>query len=152
MPAERDDPRALALEAAIFARYLDQREALPSRLVERYIAAHATLPGADGGTVDRWLVDVARGGVFRCALADAYARRVRPYGTLRQKLVLTLALLESGSATHAAYDGAVPGGAGRTWLVLLLAGTGWLMRSVVAMLVLAPLHLAAIARSTRPRG
>ena len=66
-----------------------------------------------------------------------------PYGVLRRKLVLTLALLESAGATHAQYDSARPEPRARTLLSLALLGARWALVTLAAIVVLAPLHLAA---------
>ena len=59
------------------------------------------------------------------SIADTYARFARPYGDLRRRLTLMLALLETHGATHAAYDRAQPSSAAGAWLALAGLGTLW---------------------------
>jgi hypothetical protein len=54
-----------------------------------------------------------------------------------------LALLESHGATHAQYDRAAPASAILVWLSLLWAGGIWALRTLLAFLVFAPVHLAS---------
>lgn len=142
------DEFSLGREFAVFASYLGSRDA-GKGAAAHYADGHATLP-AGGDRFDRWLLAFARTGSVACSLADAYARRARPYGLLRRKLVLALAVLESGRETHARYDEARPASLPLTVAALVLAGGGWLARTVLAIVVLAPLHLAAmLARGRR---
>ncbi len=131
----------LTREFAVFAAYLGSA-APGARAAESYQRTHASIaPPSD--TFDRWLVALARQSPVACALADAYARRTRPYGTLRCKLVLTLAVLESSPALHRQYDTARPSGSVIAWSAIVVTGLGWMSRSVIATLLLAPLQLAA---------
>lgn len=132
---------ALAREFVTFARYLGTPSP-PATGVEAYTRA---APGAGTPTdrLDRWLLALARGPAPACALADAYARVARPYGQLRRRLVLALAVLESSADTHAAYDTAIASRPLVAWLALGVAGTGWLLRTAAALALLGPLHLAA---------
>ena len=144
------DQGTLGDEFAVFAAYLGARDA-DARAAARYAAAHASLP-LGGDTLDRWLLAVARRGHVACALADAYARRVRPYGVLRRKLVLTLAVLESGRATHARFDEPLPASLPLTLAALALSGVAWLARTALAVVFFAPLHLAAALAPQRRDG
>jgi hypothetical protein len=142
----------LTREYSVFSDYLGSPALAPnSSVVDHYRAAHATLP-ADADRVDHWLLSFATRGVFACSLADAYARRVRPYGLLRRKLVLVLALLESGKATHASYDEALAAPMTSTLIALAVMGLWWLARTVIAVVVLAPFHLALRIASGGSRG
>jgi nucleoside-diphosphate-sugar epimerase len=141
MAGDPEPADALAREFVRFARYLGTASP-PATGVEAYTRA---APGAGMPTdrLDRWLLVLARGPAPACALADAYARVARPYGQLRRRLVLALAVLESSADTHAAYDTAVASPPLVAWLALGVAGTGWLLRTVAALALLGPLHLAA---------
>lgn len=130
-------------EFVAFARYLGAREDRRPD-AEGYARAHASLPARDDGAMDRWLVGIARLGVWPCTLADAYARRVLPYGLLRRKLVLALSVLESAPVSHDDYDRARPSSLPAAWAALVILGTRWLLLTVVAIVLLAPLHLASI--------
>ncbi len=129
-------------EFAVYARYLGASGDMV-RGGEYYAAAHESLPQNDADRFDRWLVVVARAAPLTCGLADAYARMARPYGLLRRKLVLTLAVLESSPGTHAAFDTALESSTATAWLALAALGTGWVLRSAAALLLIGPLHLLA---------
>lgn len=129
-------------EFAVYARYLGASGDMV-RGGEYYRAAHESLPQNDADRFDRWLVVVARAAPLTCGLADAYARMARPYGLLRRKLVLTLAVLESSPGTHAAFDTALESSTATAWLALAALGTGWVLRSAAALLLIGPLHLLA---------
>ncbi len=137
--------RTLAREFGVFARYLgapsDDR-----RLAEAYVRCHASLSSAPDDRFDAWLLALAQGGALRCALADCYARRTRPFGVLRRKLVLALAVLESMPQTHATFDTAVASSAVAAWVSLVALGVRWGVTSVAAVLVILPVHLT-LARS-----
>lgn len=96
---------------------------------------------------DRWLGLVAGMHPVLTALADAYARIARPYGDLRRRLTLILALLETHGATHSAYDRAAPTHPVVAWLLLGVSAAAWAIRSIVALILLAPMH--AVASLTR---
>ncbi|MEP7380294.1 MAG: NAD(P)-dependent oxidoreductase [Gemmatimonadota bacterium] len=139
--ASLESGEQLAREFAVFASYLGSA-APGARAAESYQRTHASIaPPSD--TFDRWLVALARQSPMACALADAYARLARPYGTLRCKLVLTLAVLESSPALHRQYDTARPSGSVVAWSAIVVAGLGWMGRSAIAAMLLAPLQLVA---------
>jgi len=140
-PSAGDAPAVLAREFTLFARYLGTADP-PASGVSAYTRA-AAAAGAPADRLDRWLLALARGSSTGLALADAYARLARPYGALRRRLVLTVAVLESSAATHAAYDTAIASGAPAAWLAIVAAGSGWALRTAVALVLLGPLHLAA---------
>lgn len=131
-------------EFDVFARYLGASSGL-ERGRAYYAASQQSAELAAADRFDRWLVVVARWSPVTCALADAYARLTRPYGLLRRKLVLTLAVLESSPGIHSAFDSALASSPTMTWLSLVFAGTGWAMRTLAATLLLAPVHLVAAA-------
>src|SRR5215211_957202 len=118
------DVKALEREFAVFALYLGAGEGA-SALAPQYVVMHPSVVRESLASPDGWLVAIARWGTTSTALADAYARLASPYGVLRRKLVLTLALLESASATHAHYDSALPSPPARTLLSLVMLGARW---------------------------
>lgn len=144
------DAALLTREYAVFSAYLGC-ESPSTHVADRYVLAHANLPPA-GDRFDHRLVTFARGGAWRCSLADAYARRLRPYGLLRRKLTLTLALLEAGRATHSRYDQAVGASFVTTLAMLFLSGVWWGVRSLIALAIVGPLHLATIVASGGTNG
>lgn len=136
-------------EFAVFARHLGTRTPGDSA-VAAYLTAHprAARPAGDG--VDRRLLRLARRGHRWCALADAYARLFRPWGPLRRRVVLALAVLESSPETHGGYDRARPGALAATWLALGLLGARGLALSLLAVGLLGPVHLGWRLRGVEP--
>jgi hypothetical protein len=134
-------------EARTFAAYLGS-PSIPAEIAERYCLAVADWR-VEQGVFDRWIRSFAAVHPSLTALADAYARIVRPYGDLRRRLTLILALLESHGTTHAVYDGARPAGAVMTWMALASSAALWALRTVIAFIVLAPMH--AVASVAAPR-
>lgn len=129
----------LEREFVRFARYLGWPK--PSaQLASAYVRLHADV-AASTDALDRLLCTLASRLPGGAALADAYARRMAPYGTFRRKVVLTLAILESAAESHAAFDRAVPGSSLSTWLSLFWEGVRWGATTVLAVLIIAPLHL-----------
>jgi hypothetical protein len=128
-------------ECTVFTRYLTGR--LPADYVlKKYRAGHETIPYRRLGEEDAFdilLVVVARGGTIRARIADAYARVMRPYGVLRQKLTLLLAVLENAPDHHRDFTS---GGRGIFSAVL---GIGWSLLSfalsfTAGFVILGPLH------------
>ena len=143
MPNERE-----VREARTFASYLGS-PSFPSEISDRYRQAIADWRSGPPDRFDAWLVRFAVKGPAFTALADSYARVARPYGDLRRRLTLMLALLETHGATHGVYDRARPSSAAAAWLALAGAGTMWALRSVLAALICAPAHLLLGAKSSR---
>lgn len=134
MPNEAPERR----QARTFAAYLGS-PVCPSAVAERYGRVVQDWTARD--RFDAWLVGVAAIHPALASLADTYARFARPYGDLRRRLTLMLALLETHGATHGAYDRARPSGALPAWLALAATGTLWALRTVVATLICAPTQL-----------
>jgi hypothetical protein len=135
-------------QARTFGVYLGSR-GLPADLLQRYGAAVADWD-AQALRCDRWLTRIASMHPALTSLTDAYSRVARPYGDLRRRLTLMLALLESHAATHAVYDRARPSGRVTAWLALGGAAAVWGARLLLAIVLLAPVHLVAnLARGSR---
>jgi hypothetical protein len=131
--------RVLEREFIRLAQYLGWPHA-SSHLGSAYARLHAdTMPAETA--LDRLLGGVASRLPGGTALADAYARRCAPYGLFRRKLVLTLAILESAAESHAVFDAARPGTVVATWFALGWAGVRWVVISVLALVLIGPLHL-----------
>jgi hypothetical protein len=97
-------------ECDVFCRYLIGQE--PNNYVqEKYRKAHqqGCLRSGSECNADAFLVRVAAMGAWSTKIIDAYTRVFRPFSTVRKKLVLLLAILESCAPTHAHLD-AVDGG------------------------------------------
>jgi hypothetical protein len=139
----RDNERASReQEFAVLARYLGTPDAGPE-VAALYLSMLPLSEVGGSSRFDRWLVRVARLGPRWAALADCYARVVYPYGLLRRKLTLTLALLESGRSTHRAYDTGLSLSPAAAWTGLLGLGIRWVIRTILALVLLGPLHLAS---------
>ncbi len=155
MTPETGTSRAvLDRECDVFCRYLCDLDATPY-VRGKYAAGQVSIPHGPGAPdlLDRSLLAFARRGPWAAGLADAYAARFRRYSLLRQKLVLTFAILENSPALHAPFDFAVSGGRLATMARLGLIGTGWALRSLVAAVIFAPVHVVAtLARGGSPRG
>lgn len=100
---------------------------------------------------DHVLLAVARLGPLATQLADGYARIARPTAVLRKKLILMLAILESCAPYHR-YLSTVKGKRD-VWLLARLALTLTLSGCVflVAVALLAPLHLLCAAAGAARR-
>jgi len=99
------DGGTLDRECRVFCRYLIGQE--PNEYVkQKYRAAHQTssLRWDPGDTAEAFLVRVAGIGAWSTKIIDAYTRVFRPFSTVRKKLVLLLAILESCAPTHAYVD------------------------------------------------
>lgn len=127
-------------EFRVFAAHLGTTEPPPDS-VAAYRRGYARTEAIPTDGVDRWLARIASRSPGWCALADCYARLVRPHGLLRRKLVLALAVLEAGPVTHADYDEARPAPMPTAWATVVLHGLRWLATLTAAILVLGPRHL-----------
>lgn len=99
------DYNALDRECAVFCRYLIGQE--PNEYVKRkYRAAHqyGSLRADIAHPADGFLVKAAGIGPWSTKIIDAYTRLFRPFSTVRRKLVLLLAILESCAPTHTYLD------------------------------------------------
>jgi hypothetical protein len=99
-----DDAR-LDRECVVFCRYLIGQE--PNEYVKKkYRAAHqaASLRNSGESRADAFLVTVASIAPGTTKIIDAYTRIFRPYSTVRKKLILLLAILESCAPTHGYLD------------------------------------------------
>lgn len=138
--------RRLDRECEVFVRYLTGRA--PDGLVrEGYRAAHRAgvveLPRACT-SFDRVLVRLACLGPVATRAADSHARVFRPGGLLRRKLVLVLALLESGPAQREV-DTVQPGSRLGLFARMAWMGACFALVVLVTGLVLLPVRLACLA-------
>ena len=111
----------LAAEARVFGRLLTAGDAPPAA-VAAYVTAHDQEVFRRGTPFQMKLARAAARGVFSARMADGYARLFDPYGPLRRKLVLMLAILECTPPTHRVLD--APVGGGFAGALLRLAGYG----------------------------
>jgi hypothetical protein len=96
---------ALDRECSAFCRYLIGQE--PSEYVkQKYRAAHqiGSLRRDFEDAAEAFLVRIAGIGSWSTKIIDAYTRVFRPFSTVRRKLILLLAILESCAPTHVYLD------------------------------------------------
>jgi nucleoside-diphosphate-sugar epimerase len=140
---EAGDISRLEKECRLFARHLVGLDANPY-IVGKYIEAHRALPALQPASrFDRLLLGFARSGRITLALADAYAGVFAKASSLRKRLVLTLALLETSAPFFERVDAA----AGRTptgaFVRLAVRGTFAVAVLAAGTLVLLPIRLVA---------
>ena len=102
-PVLRDN--ALDRECAVFCRYLIGQE--PNEYVRRkYRTAHETefMRSERTYPTDGFLVKVASNGPWSTKIIDAYTRVFHPFASIRKKLILLLAILESCGPTDTYLD------------------------------------------------
>lgn len=131
-----------------FARYLGvERTSEPMRAYyARTVVRLAPAPeGQFEATLLRWAVRHPA----LVALADAYARRLLPFGVLRRRLVLTLAILESSPPSYTQMHTSVRASGLVTWWWLAVAGVRAVVVALLAVAVFAPAH-AVHALGKRP--
>ena len=116
----------LGRECRTYARYLIGREP-DAYIIGKYVACHelGRIP-EPADRFERFLISASVRGPFLTRMADAYASRFLKYGTLRKKLVLTLALLECSRGSFEWLDQVDPGGFAGTavrgaWRVFVFA-------------------------------
>ena len=136
----------LERECRVYARYLSGQA--PSRyLTEKYQDFHQKigLPGKIG-PFDRFLVSASARGPVWTRLADSYASICLKNSTLRQKLVLMLALLECAPPTFEKLDHVPAGGWTGAVLRLALSGAGYALTAAIAALLFTPVRVWMAAR------
>lgn len=141
-------PLVLQREARVFTRGLLGRDPT-AYVVERYVAAHVALPLVPVAGFDRILTAFAASGPLRARLADAYARLFFRRATVRGKLALLLAILESASPSDASFAPIVTSSPGVVFR-LAFSGLGAVICAGLGVLILGPLHLVsrlAVSRS-----
>jgi len=96
------DDKTLNRECSVFSIYLIGEP--PSEYVKKkYREAHQTgsLLDAAAHPAEEFLVRVATIAPWSIKIIDVYTRIFRPFSTIRKKLVLLLAILESCAPSHA---------------------------------------------------
>ena len=140
----------LERECRTFTRYLAGREASPY-VVQKYCDAHAGPLAAAADPFDRRLMTVARWHPVTALVADAFARFFAPYGALRKKLVLLLAILETSPRFFRELDH--PPGGGRVAEALRVGARllVFVLALVVGVIVLLPVRLLTPRRGEPAR-
>lgn len=133
------DRAALQAECALFARHLAGLEPT-SYVAEQYVRAHE--PGRNGPLTstddeDDPLVMFAHGGTLSLRLADVWAATFDQTGPLRRKLVLLLAILESGRESEVV-DRIGPGSLGAFVRGTILRFASFALTLAAAFVVIGP--------------
>lgn len=143
--ASPDAPEILDRECTVFTRHL-AGGAPTEALRLAYRNGHGTIPFRLEGdhtnaALDRWALRVARLGAPGVRAADAYHRFFHPYGALRQKLTLLLAILEHAPPFHVDLNRGVGGGPLRAVVGLAGVGVAFGLALVGGIVVVGPVHL-----------
>ncbi len=135
------DPGDGSLDAEFthYASYLTGLEPTAYQL-GKYRDFHSRRTLAPATAFDALLLRVSRGGRLGLALADSYSGLLARKSTLRAKLVLAIAILESSSPSFEALDAPGPGGAARALARMTLRGAAAGLSFLVATLFFAPAH------------
>jgi NADH dehydrogenase len=128
-------------ECATFTRYLAGLAASPY-VRRKYAEAHSAVALEPKDPFDQLLLRFARKGPLLAKLADAYARIFYPHATLRRKLVLLLAILETCPPSYRVIDSTVGRRKAGVLLQVALRGTLAVLGLAVASIVLIPARLA----------
>jgi hypothetical protein len=116
----------------------------------KYVDFHRRRGLAPRHAFDRLLFGLSRGGWLGIALADAYTGTLCRASLVRQKLMLTLAILESSAPSFETLDEPDPGGKlVFVYMAWRIAGAAVLL--ALAALLLVPLHAgyAMLGRTRR---
>ena len=140
-PATLGD-QVLDRECTVFCRYLIGQEA-SEYVKKKYRAAHhaGSLRHTGECRADAFLVKVASVGPWSTKLIDAYTRVFRPFSTVRKKLVLMLALLESSAPTNAYLDAVEAGPRSLLFLRFVIRCVIFAVVVTVGILVIFPAEL-----------
>jgi nucleoside-diphosphate-sugar epimerase len=156
LPARRPSPRAaeahdqtgdgLDAEFQRYARYL--AGVTPTAYQQsKYHDFHARRVLAPPDAFDALLLRLSRNGGVGLALADSYCGLLHRNSTLRAKLVLAAAILESSAPSFEVLDAPGPGGAPMAYGRLALRGAAAGFSFAIAALLLVPAH--ALLRAKR---
>jgi len=135
---------AATQECIVFTRYLTGIAPTPY-VIEKYRAlqgAASALPDA-ADRLDRRLLQVAVRGPVRARIADAYARIFRPAGTLRRRLVLTFAILESSPGFHTRFTHGTVQGFAAALAGVAASAVSFLLCMAAGLPLFGPAHIAA---------
>ena len=105
----RSAPEDLDLEARRFAAYLVDQEPPPA-LIERYWRSNELLFADPPAAEDRALMNLVTARPSLLPLLDGAAGLIRPDSTLRKKLLVMLALLETTPEFAGWFEPPAPGG------------------------------------------
>ncbi len=140
------EDHALFLECQIFCEYLVQQKP-DAYITKKYRQAHHSgniLLSKTEQPFERWLMIVARIHPFITRLADSYSRLFCPSSILRKKLVLLVAILESGKHSQGFSDMPEPSTRMAFWVQCIFEGVIFLCLTCMAVIFLFPIHLGFI--------
>jgi hypothetical protein len=141
----------LERECRVFTRHVLRADPT-AYVVGRYVDAHEIVPAyGEGSRFDRALVAFAARHPVTARLADSFARVFAPASTLRRKLILLLALLETSAPAWRTLDAPPAGGAVRVLARLAASGAASLVSLIVGTVLLLPLRLVLGAPAPRTR-
>jgi hypothetical protein len=142
----------LGRECEVFASYLTGLKP-QTYVLERYSDAHRKVASYTAcGQFDRFLLRFANAGPVCTKLADSYARLFAPASTLRKKLILLLAILESSSPAHRFLDSVDGNSKPLLLLRILQKGLLFVLSFLSACIVLLPFRLALALGGRRVKG
>ena len=130
----------LERECQSYTRYLIGQA--PTRyMIEKYQDFHQKMGAANSGRFERFLVSASARGPLWARLADSYATVWRKNSSVRQKLVLMLALIECAPPGFEYLDRCPGGGLPGITLRLGLGAMSYACSLFAATALFAPIHL-----------
>jgi len=146
------DDNRLVRECQVFTDYLSGLQSSPY-VLQKYLDAHEKVIRYDpANAFDRVLLRFATAGPNFTRLADSYACVFAPASTLRRKLILLLAILESSPLGGRFLESVDTQNRGLLVLRLALRGLLFLVRLLFATAVLLPLQLTLRLLEGRAEG
>jgi hypothetical protein len=140
---------AIARECTVFTRHLLGMDP-DAYVVSRYGMAVSTVPALTPDSAwDRALLAVARWHVVSARCADAHAGLFDRSATLRKRLVMLLAILESRPPFSRRIDAAPAGGPAVALAAVVLRGLSSLLALAIGTIFLLPLRLFFLGRGAR---
>lgn len=141
---------ATVIECKVLTRYLLRRDP-DSYVVDQYAAALATLELTPEGRFDESLLTFGRVTPLFTRLADSYASLFVRTASLRKRLVLLLAILETRPPFHEEIDRSVSGSTPYLFVRLALTMTAATVAMVAGTLIVPPACavLALVGRGSR---
>jgi hypothetical protein len=146
------DDHRLVRECQVFTYYLSGLEFSPY-VLQKYLDAHEKVIRYHAASrFDRVLLRFAAAGPNFTRLADSYARVFAPASTLRTKLILLLAILESTPLGGRFLGSVDTENRGLLVLSFALRGLVFLVRFLLATVVLLPVQLTLCLLEGRAEG
>lgn len=149
LPNPRPAPRTVSATSpagdgldAEFRRYANYLAGLEPTAYQlgKYRDFHSRRTLAPTTAFDAFLLRISRSGRLGLALSDSYSGLLARKSTLRAKLVLAIAILESSSPSFETLDAPEPGGAAHAFTRMALHGAAAGLSFLVATLFFGPAH------------